>query len=111
MFSIPLAVPRRRTQGTRAGAALERLVRDARTPRPLRLTAAVPFRADAVREAAPELLALAATLRTIPDPPEWSVDAAWKLLTDPAGPVYTDDGSDLRATVRDINLAIQEDRL
>ena len=86
--------------GTRRARSLaqgvERLVRDARRPQQAYFTAAVPFRRDAVRDAAPDLLELAALLRTKEDPSPRGLALTHRLLTDSAGPVYADCGEDLR---------------
>jgi hypothetical protein len=70
----------------------------------------VPFRADAVLYARHELIALAATLRAASHPSEPGIALARRLLTDPAEPIYTDDGRDLREVARDIAQTIEEDR-
>lgn len=97
--------------GTRRGRSLARgiesLVRDARRP-PRYLTSAVPFRVDAVRAAAPELLDLAALLRTKADPSPRGLALADRLVTDPAGPVYADCGEDLRGAAVAAREALEE---
>jgi hypothetical protein len=98
--------------GTRRGISLaqgfESLVRDARQPRHY-LSAAAPFREEAVREAAPELLDLAAVLRTKEDPAPCGIALARRLLTDPASLVYSDTGEDLRAKALAARMSLQED--
>jgi hypothetical protein len=73
--------------------SIVRVVRDA--SRPPRLSAAVPMRRRAVRDAHGELLALAADLRA----GEADVVLAQRLLVDVEGPLYWGD-ADLREVVR-----------
>jgi hypothetical protein len=95
-------------RGRSLAGGLESLVRDARRPRRY-LTAAIPFRGDAVRQAAPQLLDLAAVLRTTEHPSPDGMALARRLLTDPSGPIYSDTGEDLRATALAARDALQED--
>jgi hypothetical protein len=99
--------------GTRRGrslaSGLESLVRDSRRPRKY-FTAAAPFRYDTVRDAAPELLELAALLRTTEHPSHEGLALARHLLVDPCGPVYFDCGEDLRARALEARNALEEDR-
>jgi hypothetical protein len=98
----------RKPHRERLAAGFERLVSDAPHPTRCHLPAAAPFRADAVREASAELLALAATLRATRRPSVSGVARARRLLTDPAGPLYGDTGADLREITDDIRRAIED---
>ena len=89
MASISAHLPHRRTPAERVAKSLVKVVRDA--GRPPRLSAAVPVRRRAVRDAREELLALAAALRA----GEADVELAQWLLVDPDGPLYVGD-ADLR---------------
>jgi hypothetical protein len=97
-------------RNVRIALGIEGLVRDSRRP-PRYLTAAVPFRTEAVREAAPQLLELAVVLKTSPEPDPRGVALADRLLTDPAGPVYSKDTGDVRAAAIDARRALCEKAL
>jgi hypothetical protein len=79
--------------------SLERAVEQAGRPRGL--TAAVPVRAEAlvVRD---DLLALAARLRTTPDPPRRALELAARLTQDGTSPLFNPEAAGtLRAAVKE----------
>ena len=89
-----LTAPRRRR------ALAENLIRVARDAgRPARWSCAVPLDRGAVRQAAPELRALAADLRDQPAPQ--AISLVEQLLRDPGSPLYAAGDADaLRRSVR-----------
>jgi hypothetical protein len=81
---------KQRTRRRLAGG-VEKAVLEAEDPRPHSpVSAAIPVQRRAVLNARSELLLLAAALRTAPDPQPRGIAAVSVLLSDGAGPLFTE---------------------
>ncbi|MBS1888167.1 MAG: hypothetical protein JSU06_13360 [Actinobacteria bacterium] len=91
----------------RMASGIDRARRQAE--RPARHTAQVPVRTQAVRDAAPALERLAYRMRGhLPISPQGAAKTNI-LLTDGSGPLYSPDGSDLKAAARSALAALEAD--
>jgi hypothetical protein len=90
----------------RVAANVERLIAEAHRRDPI-LSAAVPVRHDAIREARPELIGLARSLREPVEVSPQGIARTLILLTDGAGPVFNSKcGASLRGEVQAAEAAL-----